>query len=447
MRYLKRLERDLQAAAEAGILSSEQGARLARFVAERENRGRIRGVVWIGIFAGLCIAAGLSLIAAHNWHLLPAQLKMGGFLLTLAVVGWLSQKIESPAAAAVVLEVMWFFLPIVGIGLYAQIFQLSGDPVRPFLVWLALTLPLAWWSRHPAAAPIHAALAILVLFWGTMSLNGTLTLLKDYKMDDALPPMRNWALAAAVAAWTAFLGARRLRTSHQVVSSGALLTWFLFLMISRTPLQVKHEGVLFAAAVSLAVIWIIQSLYIGATDADCTLPRTAWIAAIYFMTFLWHYKKEFLPIGSIVGWGLAFGLAALAGAALALSPPGILSTDRAWESRAKAILGGSVAVAMVLLLGGLPVIHMASLAANGLLVAAGLGLMWHGSQRSSVAQINAGVGTLFLLLVTRFIDVFGSFLEGGVGFIAVGCVFAGIAYALQKSRAAMIDLAKKGAGA
>ena len=56
---------------------------------------------------------------------------MAGFLLVYATVAIIAIKtadnkstINAPA------EILWFFLPIIGIGLYAQIFNLSGDPAE-----------------------------------------------------------------------------------------------------------------------------------------------------------------------------------------------------------------------------------------------------------------------------------------------------------------------------
>jgi hypothetical protein len=47
---------------------------------------------------------------------------------------------------------------ICGIGLYAQTSRLFGDPIQPFLVWLALTAPLAWLSPRPVVRRRHGSM-------------------------------------------------------------------------------------------------------------------------------------------------------------------------------------------------------------------------------------------------------------------------------------------------
>ena len=73
---------------------------------------------------------------------------------------------ERSPGISVPLELLWLFLPLLGIGLYDQTFQLSGDPVQPFLVWLALAAPLAWLSPRPVVATVHTFALVAVLFAG-----------------------------------------------------------------------------------------------------------------------------------------------------------------------------------------------------------------------------------------------------------------------------------------
>jgi uncharacterized membrane protein len=79
-------------------------------------------------------------------------------------------------------------------------------------------------------------------------------------------------------------------------------------------------------------------------------------------------------------------------------------------------------------------VWLAAGAMNVLLVAVAVGLMWHGSLVHEAAQVNLGILVLVAVLVTRFLDVFGSMLRSGIGFIVAGCLLAALAWALERTR-------------
>ena len=79
-------------------------------------------------------------------------------------------------------------------------------------------------------------------------------------------------------------------------------------------------------------------------------------------------------------------------------------------------------------------LHAAALLANALLaLTAGL-LIGYGAQFGGQTHVNLGVAVLFLLLVTRFIDVLGDMLQSGLGFIVAGLCFGLLAWMLEKVR-------------
>ncbi|MEK7743377.1 MAG: hypothetical protein AAB578_03230, partial [Elusimicrobiota bacterium] len=58
--------------------------------------------------------------------------------------------------------------------------------------------------------------------------------------------------------------------------------------------------------------------------------------------------------------------------------------------------------------------------------------------------VDLGAGVLFLVLVTRFIDYFGSMLQGGVAFLAAGLCLAALSFALQRGRTALLSRVREG---
>lgn len=425
MAYIDRLRQDLAACADAGVLTHEQARKAAAHVAERQDAQRLRGVTWIALFAGLSIVVGVCLIVSHNWERIPALAKMGAFvaLLASAGAGTLSTR-ERGAAVNVPLELIWLFLPLVGIGLYAQLFQLSGDPMKPFLVWLLLSAPLAWCSPRVAAPAVHVSGALAVLWVGTLSRHGLLSLIDPQGAGLVLVCL----LLLGAAAESHF----RLEPEYRALAAGVALGWILAILSWDTPLRVRDAGLLFGAAVALSVLWLAIAVALTDSEKPRGLPRTAWLAAFYLGTFLWHEKSiPELRIGeTLPGAGLVLLLAAAAFAAVFIIPPEALSRDERRVAWARATLAASVLLPFAALVAPSAV----GAACNVLLIAAAVGLMWNGSVEGRVGQINSGVGVLFLLIVTRFIDVFGTLLQGGVAFIVAGLVLAGLSYALHKGR-------------
>jgi hypothetical protein len=79
--------------------------------------------------------------------------------------------------------------------------------------------------------------------------------------------------------------------------------------------------------------------------------------------------------------------------------------------------------------------------ANVIYIVATISLMIHGVKVGENAQIDQGLFAFLILILTRFIDVFGSFVTSGFAFIVAGILMAAMAWALQKSRSALRQLA------
>jgi hypothetical protein len=77
----------LEGAASAGIITAAQREQLLAYAAEHQPGGRLGGAAWLGVFAGLFVVAGVALLIARNWDDIGPLLRIGGFVLTLTVVG------------------------------------------------------------------------------------------------------------------------------------------------------------------------------------------------------------------------------------------------------------------------------------------------------------------------------------------------------------------------
>ena len=122
-----------------------------------------------------------------------------------------------------------------------------------------------------------------------------------------------------------------------------------------------------------------------------------------------------------------------------MRPFRVFTAEGWWETGAKTVL--VVSMTMVFLLFDATPFNAKTIAvgANLLLILTGLALMMDGSGSANEKKINSGVALIFLVIVTRFIDIFGNLLRSGFAFIATGLAFAGLAYLMNRGRKALIE--------
>ncbi|MCC6849041.1 MAG: DUF2157 domain-containing protein [Deltaproteobacteria bacterium] len=433
----------LASAERAGIITGAQRTALLAHAAATEPP-RLGGVAWLGVLAGLFVVAGISLLIARNWDQIGPGIRVAGFLVMLASVGEAAIRLRGrSAAASVPLELMWFFLPLLGIGLYGQTFQLSGDPIHPFLVWLALALPLAWMSERPVVAPLHVCALAVVLFAGNYVMEPfafafrtltTPTLPSPLAITgDAARPLA-WALSAAILVLIAAESLRRLPRGHRHHFVGICVVWTFCLLVTATPFRLRHEGWLVFAALALVTLWVAVMSMLDTSFEERAASIGVWLAALYGLTFTWHLNQVASGTTTTLGLVVAGGAALAAAATVLLAPPARFSPHRAWAIGAKAMMLAPLVVATAYLGDEVTRVWLAGGVMNVLLVAAAVGLMWHGSLVHQRAQVNLGVVVLIAVLVTRFLDVFGTMLRSGIGFIVAGCLLAALAWALERTR-------------
>ncbi len=438
MAYFKKLKADLAAAASGGIITPEQADKVWQDAYARRPMAGFKAVHFIAAAAGLFIALGFILVAAHNWDKLGAMLKMGVFLLLLAGVAEAALRLDEKPAAAIPLETLWFFMPILGIGLYAQIFNLSGDPVKPYLAWAALSAPLALLSRRPLAASLNSILLFTVLFWGTLNQASLLSLTSGY----GRPPQPLWHWAAALAVLAA--GAALYPGRKTGLPLGAACVWTFIMLAADTALKTGSGTLLLMAGMSLSVLWLAWG---GPADELRTgLPLKIWLGSVYMMTFFWHHTAGARELfhgatwaGAVAAWVL------FAGALLTIALRGqrLLPGGKQADMISKLLL--AVSVLSSFLLFGADDVQLKVLAAlaNFILIAYGAACIVGGSENADEKAINRGVLVITLTAITRFVDLFGGLLASGEAFIVTGLAFAALAYFINKGRKALIEAAKK----
>ncbi|HXU32342.1 MAG TPA: DUF2157 domain-containing protein [Thermoanaerobaculia bacterium] len=154
----KVLDRHLAAWREAGLVAPELESRLR---ASSEPLLAREGIAWtrwaLALLGGGLVLAGLILIVAENWELIPRWGKLAGwaalqigFLLAAHESG---RRFERPylAEAFTLLAGGWV---LAGIALVSQIFHLNSRPANGLWFWLVLILPAAWLLPRVATAVV-----------------------------------------------------------------------------------------------------------------------------------------------------------------------------------------------------------------------------------------------------------------------------------------------------
>jgi hypothetical protein len=430
----KQLQTLFDEAESKSIITSQQRHDLLTLYQLQHSDIALSGATWIAIIAGLSVIAGISLIIAHNWDQITAPVRIGGYVLLLATVaeGYV-RTLEKNRSIHLPFEFLWFFFPLLGIGLYAQTFQLSGDPVRPYFVWLVLASPIVWLSRYRYIGVLYLlSLAVLLLTGNHTS--GMLNLVTKPTGWSGADPMA-WLFTGLI--WVAAWVANRyyLPHGHGNYLVGLAAIWLFALFVDDTPFHLSHAGWLFVSAVSLAILWMLApSFFLEALGHENLSGLAVWLGTIYSMTFLWHGTGPLRGDTTPSGFYTAC-ICFVAATAVALTAPlHKWIADHRWIAAVRATVIASLLLALLTLTESAAVLHGAALLANALLVlAAGL-LIGYGAHFGGQTHVNLGVAVLFLLLVTRFIDVLGDMLQSGLGFIIAGLFFGLLAWMLEKVR-------------
>ena len=438
MSYYSKICNELDNAATDGIITEEQKYALQkRFDSRRGFLAKITLSQWLAAAGGIFIVLGIILIVAFNWDNLGSLIKIAAFLLIYAAAGLCF--IKASAAGKPLLKnipgMIWFFLPAAGIGLYAQIFQLSGSPLKPYLTWAVLSAPLAIFIEGKAYSRLLSALLFYILFKGSFSDNSAILLVFPEPGTSALVQAGHWAGALALLA--AALGINFYKKDLWSAAPAAALVWLSILMF-------PEHSALFAGSAELGTAAIVSCslLFIFYKKKFCTDRHDIihgiinsgfriWIINLYILSFCHKTSRSSLyyahnEANTAIGQLLAALLAGLSG--WLISRTKFFPENPKADSCIKTIFTASILSPLLPLIFGSPSWTSCAVLANILLLAAGICLLWQGSEYGSKKALNNGMFLIILIAVTRFIDLFSSQLTTGIAFILSGIFFAFMAW-------------------
>jgi uncharacterized membrane protein len=384
--FEERLAAESAAWVEHGIVSPEQRtALLARHPVS--DRAGNRFIAILGMIGGGLLAAGVALLIAAHWEQIDDWVKIAGLVALLVgtyVAGWRLQvspgRYPRIGEACFMAGCVLFFL---GIALVAQIFHLSSRPASGLLLWWIGIVALPWLVASRGAQLVSLA---AMLIWLGMEFTAADSWLRlgngeGWRIAELFPPAFFLVGTSVFLTGTALRGGRHARFAGLHEEVGLLLAnaalYALSFEWSRTRwaepgADVKPRWVVFAI---LAVVMLLAAVWAWSVDR----------AEVRRMALWW-------TVGAVASVGfLATGNAA----------------DQYW------IWGAAACVGLFLL---------------------NLGMIRAGLATGRESWINLGVAFVALNILTRYFDLFGTMLEGGVFFAVTGAIVLALGLYLERKR-------------
>ena len=145
MLFLKKLDRFLLQANKQNIIDDNLCKDLQEFAIKSNNKSSINTVIGaIGFFGALTTMQGLMLIVSHNWWKITDFVKISTYIISLIAfhIAGIAMKNKYPRISES-LHFLGAGYVLAGIGLVAQIYNLSSTDGSAFLLWFLMIVPMA----------------------------------------------------------------------------------------------------------------------------------------------------------------------------------------------------------------------------------------------------------------------------------------------------------------
>ncbi len=386
-RFASRLAQEVRKWVSDGLVSPDQGNRIvARYPLEPSWFSR--PVALCCLIGGALIAGGLALVVSHNWEEIHRWVKLGGLvaLMLAGYAGGLALGERGAPRAAEGLFVLAGVLPMLGIALIGQIYNLSGRPSDAVLLWWVMLLPVAY-ARPSLALGGLAWLGLAV--WYLMAINDSATLvgrgMAQHVRDDVV---------ALSALGLIFFGMGALH------GDGAYRRWRQVL---------EHLGLLLLGGGLL----VLGLRFFGWGGQAPVGPSPTLIVTLLVALAVIACSGLRLPAGS-VGTRLAF--LAVEAILLGYLAAYILGSARwPWARDFPAL----------------------TIANWFLMFAFSLALIVCGARWDRTSWINWGVVLIGLNAVARYLDLFGTMLQTSLLFFSAGAIVLLLGWLLERVRRRM----------
>src|SRR5690349_6614576 len=379
-----------------GEISAEQRERIRAALAQRLDAPRDHGGRVIAIVAGfgaLLLAAGFLYLVGYNWDALGKAAKLAlvfGLWAGIHAAGYaLAEQPGRYPRVGRALTLAGVLCFGGALALVAQIYNLSAHYPWAVFWWWVLAVPLIFWMRSRAAQALVTGLFVLWAFWH----------LNVWYEDQA-------KLAAS---W-------RYELHCHLYFAGALAAFFGALAAFVASLRAERYVALWRA---LAIPGVLFGVYL-----------------MGFHEFAEHWG-EWRPI-----------LAALTPAFCVLAVALLLVLAALLHGlRGARIVEALAMLGLVLVCSVLCVFaeEWMPIACNLLLLAALLGLAWHGTRTRSAGLVNLSLAFFALLIVSRYVEYLWQKLTGAYAFLGCGALLLVLGWFLERRRRALMLRVRGGA--
>jgi len=413
------LARELPDWVRKGLVTPDAAAELGRrYDLVDAGRPRNVAVVVIAVFGSLLVGLGVILLLAHNWADLPRGMRLGiAFLPLLAAQGLAAFAVVTSRNGLAWREGVgtgWMLAVGACIALVAQVYHIPGDAGVFTLTWMLLSVPVVYLLR--AVLPAAGVLAGLV-FWA------------GHEQAFAGTAVGFWPLAALLAPFV-----RAQLRQEPASARTALLLWAVALAV--------------LAALGITLERVTPGLWIVVYAGALALMSMAG-EAMPFLSGFW--RRPFASAGAVgtvilglmltfewpwkeIGWhhlrrgGGHIAPAAVFDYAVAIALP--LAAVARWglslvrRTGAVPLAFGASAVlatASFAVVGAAPGAEgIARIAYNVFVAALGGILAARGIRDRRLGEMNAGLLTIAVLVMLRFLDEDVSFVVRGLVFVGLG---------------------------
>jgi uncharacterized membrane protein len=363
---------------EHGLISEGDARTILEFEASQVNRSWVSfGIAGIGVTAFI---TGIISILASNWEFLSDSVKIAGYFILQVGFGLLFLRYETNRSLTreVALTVFALFF-WAGIGLFAQIYNLSGPAWRPLMFWVCITLPAAMSSNS----------RFLCMIWCTAVLATPWVWSCSYMNSFSELTRVGIVVASAVMLATIGIAERSVAVIKEPLRLASVECGLGFLMLCAVPVG--------------NIEWVGQ--HIAQFDTAG-------------------------PLASLLLPWMACGLAAAASLTRANVPIGVRRTT------ALLFVGIAIYLSLPYLL---PLNSLLPLWLRQVFGAAGFLVVWAiAATAAALASLKRLFDIASLVIAVRFIiiyfEVFGSLSATGIGLIISGAVIISVAIAWNRAR-------------
>ena len=402
--FEKKIKSFLNSAAEQEVIDEPTASKLLAYAnsEDYEHKGWFSLSKAMGSIGAIALAFGVILIIATNWHNINDITKIISFIILLGGSHFLALKLYDKGyeKTSSSLHFLGAALFIAGIGLIAQIFNLSSKSGESFLIWTLAISPLAVLLKSGSIA-LLSVLAFLI--WGNVYI-------------DYLDGMSSWIVGITFTATVLLL----------CVLSGEILKKYE----NEISPYLKIPGILglFSFLYFFGFSHNFRPQTFEGNDTTIMLPLILIILSTIMLVYLWLQNKANKDIRY---WLIAMGCSV---STLTLVVYTIYSSVDPMSFQEKFHFGWNKKVYF------LPMM-ISIIAWISYFILAFWGVIY-GALHHKRALLNFSVVLIGIGIFTRFLDLMGSMMDTGMLFIACGLVFFLLGSALEKWRRKLIKNTK-----